>query len=235
MAGANIRVLQTVEHRCGYFADRRTRNLVVDPGADHLDIVYDTLTSSGFRRAGSLIFRPHCRGCEACQATRIPVVEFKPSRSQKRVLARNQDLSISRSPARFNPEVFDLYRRYLAARHSGGGMDNPAREDFENFLLSSWSRTFFIEFRLGDELLAVAVTDRLSSGLSAVYTFYDPEASRRSLGSFAILSQVEMARELRVPYLFLGYWINGHPKMHYKLDYQPIEIFDTGQWKRYPL
>ena len=234
MAGATIRVLQTVEHRCGYFTERRTRNLVVDPGADHLDIVYDTLTSSGFRRAGSLIFRPHCRQCDACMATRIPVAEFAASRRQKRILTRNADLTISHSPARFSPEVFALYRKYLAARHSGGGMDNPAREDFENFLLSSWSRTFFVEFRKEEELLAVAVTDRLSSGLSAVYTFFDPDAAQRSLGVFAILSQVDMAREMRVPYLFLGYWIDSHPKMHYKVDYQPIEIFDSGQWKRYP-
>ncbi len=230
---SSIRVLQTVEHRCGYYADRRTRNLVVDPGADHLDIIYDSLTSSGFRRAGALIFRPHCRNCTSCLATRIPVAEFVPSRSQRRTLERNADFTIDQSPARFTTEIFALYRRYLRARHPGGGMDNPAREDFENFLLSSWSRSFFVEVRNGRKLLAVAVTDRLSSGLSAVYTFFEPGMARHSLGVLAILTQISLARSLRLPYVYLGYWIKDHPKMQYKVDFRPIEVFQDGQWLRH--
>ncbi len=230
---SSIRVLQTVEHRCGYFSDRRTRNLVVDPGADHLDVIYDSLTSSGFRRAGALIFRPHCRTCSACLATRIPVAEFIPSRSQRRTLERNADFMIEQTPARFTTEIFALYRRYLKARHAGGGMDNPAREDFENFLLSAWSRSFFIEIRDGGKLLAVAVTDRLSSGLSAVYTFFEPRLTRHSLGVLAILTQISLARSLRLPYLYLGYWIKNHPKMQYKVDFRPIEVFRDGQWLTY--
>ena len=233
MAGPTIRVLQTVEHRCGYFSDRLTRNLVVDPGADHLDVVYDTLTSSGFRRAGSLIFRPHCNDCSACLATRIPVAEFTMTRRQRRVLATNSDLEVSQVPARYSTAVFALYRKYLKARHRDGGMDNPSREDFESFLLSQWSRTFFMEFRLERRLVAVAVTDRLSSGLSAVYTFYDPNLPKRSLGTFAILSQLRLAQELRHHYLFLGYWIENHPKMQYKVEFQPIEIFRSGRWLPY--
>lgn len=225
-------MLQTVAHRCGYYADRQTRNLVVDPGAEHLDVIYDSLTASGFRRAGSLIFRPHCASCQACVATRIPVPDFKPSRQQKRVLAANSDLTISQRPARFRTETFGLYRRYLEARHKAGGMDNPSREDFENFLLSAWSRTFFMEFRLKEQLVAVAVTDRLTSGLSAVYTFYEPNLPRRSLGTFAILSQLRLAAELRAQFLFLGYWIEGHPKMNYKTAFQPIEVFREGRWQR---
>ncbi len=231
---STIRVLQTVKHPCGYFTDRSTRNLVVDPGADHLDVIYDSLTASGFRRAGALIFRPHCEACNACIATRIPVPEFSPSRSQRRVLAVNQDLTVSQSPARFSLEVFDLYRRYLSARHPSGGMDNPSREDFENFLLSQWSRTFFMEVRLADELIAVAVTDRMSSGLSAVYTFFDPQFSQRSLGTYAILAQLRLARELRAHYLFLGYWIEGHQKMDYKTRFQPMEVFQQGRWQKKP-
>ncbi|MFK7957490.1 MAG: arginyltransferase [Lysobacterales bacterium] len=231
---STIRVLQTVKHPCGYYADRFTRNLVVDPGADHLDVIYDSLTASGFRRAGALIFRPHCETCNACVATRIPVPEFTPNRGQRRILAANEDLTVSQSPARFSLEVFDLYRRYLSARHPSGGMDNPSREDFENFLLSQWSRTFFMEMRLEDQLLAVAVTDRMSSGLSAVYTFFDPEFSRRSLGTFSILAQLRLARELRAHYLFLGYWIEGHQKMDYKTRFQPMEVFREGRWQKQP-
>ncbi len=231
---STIRVLQTVKHRCGYYSDRFTRNLVVDPGAEHLDVIYDSLTASGFRRAGALIFRPHCETCNACIATRIPVPDFKPSRNQRRVAAANQDIRVTQSPARFTTEIFGLYRRYLTARHPSGGMDNPSREDFENFLLSQWSRTFFMEMRLGEDLVGIAVTDRLSSGLSAVYTFFEPELKSRSLGTFAILSQLRLARELRAHYLFLGYWIEGHPKMDYKTRFQPMEVFRGGQWTRQP-
>ncbi len=206
---------------------------MVDPGADHLDIIYDSLTSSGFRRAGALIFRPHCRNCSACLATRIPVAEFVPSRSQRRTLERNADFTIEQTQARFTTEVFALYRRYLKARHAGGGMDNPAREDFENFLLSSWSRSFFVEIRDAGKLLAVAVTDRLSSGLSAVYTFFEPAMSRHSLGVLSILTQISLTRSLRLPYLYLGYWIENHPKMQYKVAFRPIEVFEDGQWLPY--
>ncbi len=231
---STIRVLQTVKHRCGYYGDRYTRNLVVDPGADHLDVIYDSLTASGFRRAGALIFRPHCDTCNACIATRIAVPDFKPSRSQRRVLSVNADLKVSQSPARFSTEVFGLYRRYLSDRHPSGGMDNPSREDFENFLLSQWSRTFFMEMRLDEKLLGVAVTDRMSSGLSAVYTFFDPDYASRSLGTFSILSQIRLARELRAHYLFLGYWIEGHEKMDYKTRFQPMEVFREGRWQPQP-
>lgn len=230
MAEGSVRVLQTVEHQCGYYRDRKARNLVIDPSADHLDTIFNAVVTSGFRRAGDLIFRPHCRGCQACEATRIPVDRFRPSRAQSRNLRRNDDLNTRMVPARYREEYYDLYRDYVDRKHSGGGMDNPDPEDFEGFLLSRWSDTVFLEIRQGDRLLAVAVTDRLSSGLSAVYTFWDPVESHRGLGVFAILSQIEAVRQEGLPYLYLGYWIDHHPKMHYKIHYRPIELFRDGRW-----
>jgi len=232
MTGTPIRVLQTVEHRCGYFKDRLSRNLVVDPMAENQSIIYDALTHSGFRRAGDLIFRPHCRQCHACTATRVPIERFTPSRSQKRCLKRNSSLVVKKVNAVYSEEHFQLYRNYLDQQHSGGGMDNPKREEYEGFLLSSWSNCFFLEVRQDDgQLLAVAVCDQLSSGLSAVYTFYDVSWAKTGLGVFCILQQIELARQLKLSYLYLGYWIAEHPKMDYKKKFQPIEVFENGAWK----
>lgn len=230
MAEGSIRVLQTVEHPCGYFPERKSRNLVIDPGADNQQRIYDAVAASGFRRAGDLIYRPHCRSCQACEATRLPVADFTPNRNQRRCSKGNSDLDVSLAKAHFKPEYFALYRRYLDQKHPAGGMDNPGAEDFEGFLLSQWCRSMFLEIRLRHELVAVAVTDHLGGGLSAVYCFYAPEYPERSLGTFAILQQIELTRAYALPYLYLGYWIENHPKMHYKKNFRRLELFRNGQW-----
>ena len=230
MTEGSVRVLQTVEHQCGYFPERKARNLVIDPGADGQQTIYDAVATSGFRRAGNLVYRPHCRSCKACEATRVPVNEFTPNRSQKRCGNNNSDLDVSLVDAHFKAEYFALYRRYLDQKHPAGGMDNPNAEDFEGFLLSHWCQTKFLEIRLGDELVAVAVTDNLGGGLSAVYCFYTPDYPERSLGTFAILQQIELTRAYALPYLYLGYWIENHPKMHYKKNFHRLELFRDGQW-----
>jgi len=225
-----IRVFQTLEHRCGYYAERQARNLVIDPLARGLPQVYGTALERGFRRSGGHVYRPHCAGCRACVASRVPVAEFVPDRSQRRCLKRNADLVVRVVPAQRSDENFALYRRYLAARHPDGGMDDPGEDDFERFLACAWSPTRFLELRAGDELLAVAVTDVLPQGLSAVYTFYAPEHAERSLGTCAILSQIEWARAQQLPHLYLGYWIEGHPKMDYKARFRPLERLRDGSW-----
>jgi len=225
-----IRVFQTLEHPCGYYAERQARNLVIDPLARGLPQVYGTALERGFRRSGGHVYRPHCAGCRACVASRVPVAKFVPDRSQRRCLKRNADLVVRVAPAQRSDENFALYRRYLAARHPDGGMDDPGEDDFERFLACAWSPTRFLELRAGDELLAVAVTDVLPQGLSAVYTFYAPEHAERSLGTCAILSQIEWARAQQLPHLYLGYWIEGHPKMDYKARFRPLERLRDGSW-----
>jgi arginyl-tRNA--protein-N-Asp/Glu arginylyltransferase len=226
-----IRVFQTLEHPCGYFADRAARNLVIDPLARGLPQVYGTALERGFRRSGGHVYRPHCAGCRACVAARVPVAAFVPDRSQRRCLARNADLSVRVAPSRCDAETFGLYRRYLDARHAGGGMDDPSEEDFERFLACPWSPTRFLEMRLGEELVAVAVTDVLPQGLSAVYTFYAPGHAARSLGTCAILHQIRWAQREGRSHLYLGYWIDGHPKMHYKQRFRPLETLHDGGWR----
>lgn len=144
----------------------------------------------------------------------------------------NSDLDIRAVPADFYTEHFNLYRRYLAGRHPGGGMDNPNAQQYQDFLTASWARTLFYEMRLRDRLLAVAVADQMADALSAVYTFYDPAFQVRSLGKFAVLYEIEAARALGLRWLYLGYWISSCRKMRYKNEYQPLEYFWEGHWTR---
>src|SRR5579863_5637416 len=216
MKSETVRLFQTLPHPCGYYAERTAQNLVIDPAAPHLAQIYNHALTRGYRRAGGHVYHPQCPQCRACVPARIPVAEFVPGRTQRRCLERNRDLVSSTVSARYSQEYFGLYQRYLDVRHPGGGMDHPDPQDFTRFLYTAWSPTFFLEFRLDGRLLGVAVTDITSSGLSAVYTFFDPDEGARSLGSYAILRQIELARERALPHLYLGYWIQNHPKMDYK-------------------
>lgn len=227
-----IRVFQTLEHPCGYYAERSARNLVIDPLARGLPQAYGVALERGFRRSGGHVYRPHCASCRACIASRIPVEDFVPDRSQRRCLKRNADVELRVALPQRTDENFALYQRYLAQRHPDGGMDDPAEEDFERFLACGWSPTRFLELRLSGVLVGVAVTDVLPQGLSAVYTFYDADHVARGLGTYAILRQLDWARAQRLPHVYLGYWIQDHPKMHYKTRFQPLERLLDGRWTR---
>ncbi len=229
-----IRLFQTVEHACGYWPERVSRDLIVDPTDPYLPSLFGRALAMGFRRSGGHVYRPYCAGCRACISVRIPVARFAPNRAQKRCLARNADLSVKVAPVRRTAENFALYRRYLDTRHLGGGMDRPAPENFDSFLACGWSPTDFMEFRLGSELVAVAVTDVVPGALSAVYTFYAPELASRSLGSYAILRQLQRARDEGREHVYLGFWLDGHPKMDYKRGYRPMEFLDGAQWRPMP-
>jgi len=225
-----VRLFQTLPHTCGYYAERTAQNLVVDPGAPHLDRLYGPALSKGFRRAGGHLYLPQCVSCQACVPCRIDVERFEPDRTQRRGLKRNADLTVVESMPGYNAERHALYERYLHARHSGGGMDAADAEDFQRFLSAPWSPTLFLEFRKDNRLLGVAVTDVLLAGLSAVYTFYDPDEAARSLGTFGILQQVALARRRGIPYVYLGFWIAGHPKMDYKRRFNALEVRRHGRW-----
>lgn len=231
---APLRLFHTADHPCGYWPERAARDLVLDPGDPRLADAYPRALSWGFRRSGDLVYRPHCHGCRACVPVRIPVDGFVPDRSQRRCLARNADVQARILPAAENAERFELYRRYLTGRHAGGGMDDHGRAEFAQFLVGSWSQGRFLEFRVEGRLVAVAVTDLVEDALSAVYTFYDPAESARSLGTLAILHQIEWARRDRRRHLYLGYWISGHRKMDYKRRFQPLEHFDGRSWSPLP-
>lgn len=220
----------TPEHPCSYLPDQLATTIFADPNHPKSTSLYTALAEHGFRRSGPHLYRPHCEQCQACIPVRVDTRQFKPRRSQRRTLLRNQDLTVSCVPARFNEEHFELYRRYLNQRHRGGGMDNPTRDQFSEFLISPWTQTNFYEFRHQGQLLAVAVTDRLIDGLSAVYTFFEPSALRRGLGAYCVLWQIGEARDLGLQWLYLGYLIEAAPKMSYKAEYQPQQRLIRGKW-----
>lgn len=235
----DLRLFHTGEHACGYWPDRAARDLVLDPRDPRLTQWYPLALGWGFRRSGDIVYRPHCRGCRACVAVRIPVARFTPDRSQRRCLARNADLQMRIQPTRRDEEHLALYRRYLRARHRDGGMDDHGAAEFEQFLIGSWSQGRFLELREQAEsgpgrLLAVAVTDVVECALSAVYTFFEPDAADRGLGTLAILKQLEWARRDGHQHLYLGYWIAGHRKMDYKRRFRPLEGFDGHRWHDLP-
>lgn len=225
-----LRLLKTLPHPCGYFDDRSATNVVLDPSSPHMRVDYALALELGFRRAGRHVYRPQCEGCRACVPCRIPVAEFRPDRNQRRCLRRNADLDVLETAPGFSEERHDLYSRYLRRRHPRGGMDPASPQDFETFLTAGWSPTVFLEFRLDSRLLALAVTDLCSSGASAVYTFFDPDERKRSLGTYAILRQIELTRLRELEYLYLGYWIAGHSKMDYKANFRPVQMLDSIGW-----
>lgn len=223
-------IFLSMPHPCSYLPGRTATSMFLDPRQPLDSRQYAAFMRLGFRRSGDLVYRPHCRDCNACIPVRIPVDRFRANRGQRRIWKRNQDLSVITRPPQFSQEHFDLYQRYQAMRHPGGGMDDPDPQKYINFLGSRHIDTVFYEMRWREKLLGLAVTDILPDGLSAVYTFFDPEETRRSLGVYAVLWQVEQAAAHQLPWLYLGYWIKECPKMSYKANYRPLEVFLNGHW-----
>ena len=221
----------TPPHECSYLSDKEAITLFADPRFPKNTQLYSTLLGNGFRRSGEHLYQPYCTGCSACIPIRIPVSDFKPTRNQVRTWKRNYDLIIRPRDAGFDLQHYDLYQRYLVSRHAGGGMDNPTPESYMDFLTATWADTVFLEMKHDNKLLAVAVVDRMDDALSAVYTFFDPEYSNRSLGKFAILYAINEARKTGLSWLYLGYWIAECKKMNYKNEYQPMEYFLDSKWR----
>ena len=230
--GTSLGFFVTPPHKCGYLPERNAVTIFVDPRRRPNVATYTLLSQHGFRRSGDHVYRPQCPDCTACIPVRIPVDEFTPTRAQRRTLRNNADVTLIPNPPTFQREHFALYERYINARHSGGSMENPDRESYLEFLTSGWADSVFYEFRCARQLLAVAVVDHLLDGLSAVYTFYDPDLEKRSLGRLAILKQIELARALQLKWLYLGYWIDECRKMAYKREYAPLEQLRHGAWSR---
>ncbi|MGI9277064.1 MAG: arginyltransferase [Endozoicomonas sp.] len=230
-AQKDLKFFTTQPHNCSYLPEKQAVTLFMDPDAQLNESLYNHLSEVGFRRSGQHIYRPHCNGCNACIPSRVVVRLFSPKRSHRRNWNKNRDLVVTRHKALYTEESYDLYRRYISEQHIDGDMYPPSIEQFQSFLVQCPDLCSFYHFRLKDKLIAVAVTDRLSSGLSAIYTFYDPEYSKRSLGRYCILWQIEEARRLGLDYLHLGYWIKGCRKMSYKMEYRPLEIYVNNQWR----
>ena len=222
----------TPKHPCSYLPRNNAQTLFFDPRRTVTPQLYQMLTDEGFRRSGAHLYRPHCSSCNACIPTRIPVEDFKPRRSQRRVLKKNSDIEWRIEEARFSRRHYHLYERYISLRHADGDMYPASEDQYRSFLLSPWSQSFFISLYDRARLVGVAVTDKQEQGLSAIYTFFEPGMEHRSLGVLSILRQIELCREWQLPYLYLGYWIRDCDKMNYKTHYQPTELHIQGRWQR---
>lgn len=232
-ASGHLLLFATPPHACGYLEEETATTVFADPRVATSTEVYSLLSRYGFRRSGEHLYRPQCSDCAACVPVRVAADRFRMRRSQRRVWNRNRDLMVRSRGDEFDPEHFELYRRYMSARHRGGAMDNPSERQYREFLSCSWAETAFFEFRLEDRLLAVAVCDRLEDGFSAMYTFFDPAEARRSLGTYAILWEIEEVRRLGLSWLYLGYWIEASEKMRYKADFRPQQRLVAGRWRDY--
>lgn len=219
----------TEPQSCSYLSDREAVMLFADPNKVVDTDTYGRLIDYGFRRSGDNVYRPHCRNCTACVPVRIPVDEFVPSRSQRRALTRNRDLRIVMDQTEFHDGHQSLYLAYQRSRHDAGVREKEVRDQL-GFLRSRFIETSFIEYFLDDQLVMVSVIDSVGQGLSAVYTFFDPDYSGRGLGTFAILNLIEVCRERDLPWLYLGYWIKESPKMNYKTRFRPLHAYIQGSW-----
>jgi arginyl-tRNA--protein-N-Asp/Glu arginylyltransferase len=227
---SSVRLFRTSPHPCSYKDSEQAATVFVDP-----DLVIDKALNSklsdlGYRRSGAHLYRPDCDFCQACISCRVPVAEFQFNRSQRRILRRNESLRMVEKSDLTDEIAYDLYQRYINQRHLDGDMFPASLEQYEAFIKTKMVDTRFCLFYEQDELLAVSVVDFLEQGLSAVYTFFDPDQSQRSLGNFAILWQIKKCQELGLPYLFLGYWIKGCGKMEYKSKFRPLEMLINGRW-----
>lgn len=228
---SRLRVFTTQPHSCSYLPNNVATTLFVDPLTRIDKTLYSRLSDFGFRRSGRHIYTPHCSNCSACIPARVLAEAFVPNRAQRRIIKRNSDLEFHYYDSIDSDECYELYDRYISLRHKDGDMYPPTREQYENFLTSEWGVTQYIGLKKQDELKALMVTDVLDNGLSAVYTFFDPQEDRRSLGSYGILSQINLAaKHLNLPYVYLGYWIKDCAKMNYKTAYQPLELYINGDW-----
>lgn len=217
---------------CPYLDNRLERRLVVPLEEKTTVDGYDRLVMAGFRRSQNYAYRPTCPGCNACVPIRIPVDQFVMTRSWRRTLRQNADLVAIEKPSKATEEQFTLFDRYLTSRHADGGMANMGWNEYRAMVEDSPQNSQVVEWRHEDETLAgVSLTDRFKSGLSGVYKFFDPDLAKRSLGTMIILWHVQRAAELGLPYVYLGYWIAGSPKMDYKARFRPLEHFTSLGWQ----
>jgi arginyl-tRNA--protein-N-Asp/Glu arginylyltransferase len=214
---------------CSYLPEREEQLLVCMEPNESLGDYYSALIQAGFRRSGDQLYRPHCKTCSACESIRLLCSDFAPSKSQKRVLTKNKAIKITVSQGE-RDDYYALYERYIGAAHKDGSMYPPSYDQYRNFIHCNWQSAMFIEGRIDDKLIGVAVTDKVNDGLSALYTFFEPDLLKQSLGTFFIMQQIQLSLSLGLPYLYLGYQIDECKKMNYKKNFYPHQRLHNNQW-----
>lgn len=223
---------RTRPHACPYLEGQQESRIFTGLTAEGADIQYEALTRAGFRRSHRMAYRPACPSCNACVPVRVLALDFAPSRSQTRAMRRNRDLRETECPPRATEEQYKLFVRYLASRHADGPMARMAPEDYRAMVEETPVDTRILEYRdPSGTLLAACLCDRLADGYSAVYSFAEPDEGKRGLGNYAVLRLVERARERRLAYVYLGYWIAQSRKMSYKDRFRPIEALGPDGWQ----
>ncbi|WP_086932345.1 arginyltransferase [Agarilytica rhodophyticola] len=227
---SELKLYATKPHPCSYLPGKDATTIFIDPDADMNGDIFSQLSELGFRRSGHHVYRPKCQDCRACVPIRIPVEEFKMSRSQKRCIKANRDVQTLIVDNIDTEEHYQLYANYIEQRHADGDMYPPSVQQYRDFLTSEWGITRYLEFRIENRLIAVSVCDLLDNGISAIYAFFDPNETKRSLGVFNILFQTQWAKELKLPFVYLGYWISKCKKMSYKVEYRPFQVLIENRW-----
>jgi arginine-tRNA-protein transferase len=230
----------TVPSPCPYLPGRLEQKIFTELKDPHAQELNDSLSKVGFRRSQKVAYKPACDGCNACISVRIPVNEFRPGRTMRKVWKRNGDLTQRTLSSHATLEQFELLTRYLNSRHSNGGMAGMTAMDYATMVEETPVDTFLVEYRKRsldpmtpvDPLVGACLSDVLDDGVSMIYSFYDPEAADRSLGTYMIMAHVEWARKLGLPYVYLGYWISGSDKMAYKAKFQPLEMYADDTWRK---
>ena len=222
----------TPPHECPYLANQQSKTIFLSPEIHSDQLLYTALINQGFRRSGEHIYRPNCDDCKACISVRIPVDKYQLSRNEKRALKKSKIFRTQIAPATFNQQHYLLFDRYISERHRDGDMFPTSPRQYKEFILSDWLETSYLNFIdiKSNKLVATAVFDKVNDGLSAVYTYFDPDYESYSLGKVAILNLIEMAKLNGLPYLYLGYWIKDCQKMSYKGQYRPLECFVENRW-----
>ncbi|MFM7691310.1 MAG: arginyltransferase [Alphaproteobacteria bacterium] len=218
---------------CPYLPGRTERKIVTELSGTEAEALHERLSRAGFRRSHNIAYAPVCPGCQACVPIRVVSEDFTPDRTQRRILRANADLAVSEMPARATAEQFTLFQRYQKNRHADGDMAAMGYYDYRAMIEDTPISTGLLEFRdAQDRLLGACLTDWLADGLSAVYSFFDTDQDKRSLGTFAVLWLIGRARSLGLPYVYLGYWVPESRKMAYKARFRPSEILISGAWHR---